>query len=360
MSELFKRLLGSDAVEANDRLRRLSRRWRTNLELETLGARNLLSANPVFLNGGQLVIKGTSAGDDVQVTAVGSQVKVDFNGTNFLFNAGSVSSIKFNGKSGDDFFENDTAIRAVARGGVGDDVLLGGAAADQLFGEDGDDTCSGGGDDDLVDGGSGNDDLNGDDGDDDVNGGSGRDDCSGGLGDDTIDGNGGDDDLAGGVGDDVLNGGGGDDTLHGGLGSDDCSGGNGHDISDDDPDDIADDCEGADLEIEYAALLTGTSGAHGEAEFSSEPDDGSTEFEFELEIEDAAPNTTFDVFANGTLIGQVTTDASGEAEFESGDPALLSGLGDGSLIEVKDAGGAVVVQGTLAVNSNGDDGGGDD
>lgn len=388
MFRLFQRILAGGSVEANDRLRRLSRRWQARLDLESLGARNMLSANPVFLNGSLLVIKGTSAADDVTVTTAGGQVTVDYNGTDFSFNAASVSGMKFKGKDGGDTFENDTGIAAVARGGSGDDQLIGGTAADLIFGEDGADDCSGGGgddsidggigddtidggsgaddciggddddllvggaDDDLLDGGSGDDDLSGDDGNDDCRGGDGLDDVSGGIGDDTLRGNSGDDDCSGGVGDDDMRGGSGDDTVHGGMGADDCRGGSGDDVSDNDPEDVNDDCEGDDNEQELGAALTGTT-AHGEAQFSNGLDDGQPDVEFEVEIEDAAANTTYDVFADGNLVGHVTTDATGEGEFQTEDPALLTGVGEGSLIEVKDGTGSVLVQGTLA--AGGDD-----
>jgi hypothetical protein len=97
---------------------------------------------------------------------------------------------------------------------------------------------------------------------------------------------------------------------------------------------------------------SGASGASGEAEFSTETEDGQTEVEFEVEIEDAAANTTYDVFADDVLIGQVTTDDEGEGEFETEDPALLTSLAEGSLISVQDSTGVVLLEGTLVLGDD--------
>jgi Ca2+-binding RTX toxin-like protein len=91
-------------------------------------------------------------------------------------------------------------------------VLIGGAAADSLHGEDGHDTLYGDGGHDLLHGAAGNDML------------------FGGSGNDTLTGSDGNDLLEGEQGDDVLDGGTGDDTLTGGLGMDVMTGGHGKDL----------------------------------------------------------------------------------------------------------------------------------
>ena len=178
----------------------------------------------------------------------------------------------------------DQSESLIAYGGEGNDVIIGGSAADKLFGEDGDDVLIGyEGDDELtggsgndilrgiegnnvIDGGDGDDFLSGGDGNDTINGGFGNDQITtgsgnddvhggdgndfinadaeylytsfegdksidGGAGNDRIGGGSGNDSLTGGLGDDILKGGDGDDTLIGGLGDDTISTGSGNDIA---------------------------------------------------------------------------------------------------------------------------------
>jgi hypothetical protein len=377
LKRLFKR--------PNERKFPIRKRWRARLEVEGLGTRALPS---VFLNGSQLVIEGSDAPDTAEVSIVGSQVRVEFNGNESLFDGASVASILFDGQGGDDIFENNTPLPATAFGGLGDDSLVGGSNDDLLLGEDGDDSLHGGDGDDELRGGNGNDDGFGDAGDDSVRGGTGfdelhggddddtvrggqdddletgddghdlvrggrgADDLSGGIGDDTVRGGADDDDCRGGTGDDELHGGGGDDSLDGGFGSDDLDGGEGRDSGDDDPEDSDNDCEDETPEIVYFSDLTGSTPAHGKVEFSTHPEDMGDELEFELEFEDAAAGQTFDVFADGALLTQVTTDSFGSVEFETDDPSAISGLHDGSVIEVKDALGNLILTGTLQLSSD--------
>ncbi|MCI4660960.1 MAG: hypothetical protein MRY63_03945 [Neomegalonema sp.] len=105
-------------------------------------------------------------------------------------------------------------------GGTGDDRLAGRADHDQLFGEDGDDLLIGQRGEDLLEGGAGNDRLNG---------GNGADRLFAGEGNDTLNGGAQDDLIAGGSGDDLLLGGNGDDRLIGGLGNDIMNGAAGRD-----------------------------------------------------------------------------------------------------------------------------------
>ncbi|MCB1489988.1 MAG: hypothetical protein KDJ88_21335 [Bauldia sp.] len=119
-----------------------------------------------------------------------------------------------------------------------DDSVVGGNAADTLFGQGGDDilvgkkgadALYGGAGDDTLRGGRGDDVLFGSDGNDLLHGGRGRDYLDGGSGDDILRGGRGKDHLDGGAGDDVLRGGRGDDTLIGGPGDDILKGGKGKD-----------------------------------------------------------------------------------------------------------------------------------
>ncbi|MGF1639954.1 MAG: Calx-beta domain-containing protein [Rhodospirillales bacterium] len=121
------------------------------------------------LNGGNNIIFGTDAGNDI----------LDFSGL-------AMSNVtRIDGLGGDD----------VIRGGELADRIHGGAGNDQLFGNGGND---------ILEGGAGNDTLYGGEGNDILNGGGGDDHIDGGPGDDTLIASGGFDTLLGGAGDDVL------------------------------------------------------------------------------------------------------------------------------------------------------------
>ena len=141
----------------------------------------------------------------------------------------------------------DQSESLLAYGGEGNDVIIGGSAADKLFGEDGDDVLIGYEGDDELTGGSGNDILRGREGNDAIYGGDGDDYLSGGSGNDTLIGNLGSDEISTGSGDDVARGGDGDDfinsdvdtfyisgngskTLYGDAGNDKIGGGSGDDL----------------------------------------------------------------------------------------------------------------------------------
>jgi len=156
------------------------------------------------------------------------------------------------GAANDDMYGNDVANRLEGRSGHddifgydGNDTLIGGEGNDHLYGRaptggtDGADSLDGGGGNDYLQGNAGNDTLDGGDGSDRLNGGanddlifggSGNDTTNGNLGNDSLTGGAGNDSLRGGQGSDSLSGGDGDDILSGDLGADTLTGGLGSDI----------------------------------------------------------------------------------------------------------------------------------
>jgi Ca2+-binding RTX toxin-like protein len=114
-------------------------------------------------------------------------------------------------------------------GGDGNDNLQGGAGSDTLHGDAGDDTLSGGSENDTLSGGIGADQIDGGDGDDILTGGDGGDTVIGGFGNDSMNGNAGTDTLTGGDGNDTMNGGDDADQMHGGIGNDQVRGDGGND-----------------------------------------------------------------------------------------------------------------------------------
>jgi hypothetical protein len=98
-------------------------------------------------------------------------------------------------------------------------------------------------------------------------------------------------------------------------------------------------------EVHLFAMLTGTTGATGVAVFSSEGN------KLEVEITGAAANTTYNITIDNTTVGQVTTDASGQAEFHAAGGTLT--VNAGSAISVADTTGTAILQGTFAAASCG-------
>lgn len=177
---------------------------------------------------GELLINGTTGDDSVKVQTSSGQVTVivsvpnaagGFNLTYTSFDPKRVSAIHFRGFDGNDFFQNDSAVKCIAEGHAGNDTLIGGGGADVIWGGVGDDYMLGQGGDDALDGGLGNDILWG---------GAGNDSMSGGDGHDFMGGNSGNDVMNGGAGDDTLLGQEGDDVLHGNDGADWVDGGSGN------------------------------------------------------------------------------------------------------------------------------------
>ncbi|MDA0809310.1 MAG: CAP domain-containing protein [Planctomycetota bacterium] len=127
-----------------------------------------LPATTIVINGGDLA-------DSISVTSLDSS----FTG-----------EIVINGNAGNDSIDvSAVSLATTLTGGLGDDLLIGGAAADFLNGGSGDDTAAGNAGNDTINGGSGRDSLDGGEGDDTVSGqGSSGDVLTGGSGNDRVDG----------------------------------------------------------------------------------------------------------------------------------------------------------------------------
>jgi hypothetical protein len=149
------------------RSRQTAARAIASATLERLEDRRLL-ATSVTLTDGDLIVAGTSRDDEVEffLNHDGTKVKVDLNGERFSFDVADVDRIVCTVKGGDDSVEMsdkngvlDLALKA--RGGAGNDTLVGGELADKLFGELGDDLLQGRGGIDRLLGEAGNDLLDG-------------------------------------------------------------------------------------------------------------------------------------------------------------------------------------------------------
>ena len=219
-----------------------------NLNVEPLEERLNLSGS-VFLDGADLIIRGTTLDDVISVVRVEGELGVTINEFDHgLFSPTGKIDVKM--FAGDDSLsiqlgiQNDTFISA----GQGDDVVWGGSGKDMIYGNAGNDVLNGRwGKDVLVGaegrdilrgslgfdtlrGGGGQDKLYGGEGNDNLQGGDGADLLFGQEGRDTLRGGSGNDNLQGGAGDDLLlDGGFGADSIYGGAGADLLEGGSGND-----------------------------------------------------------------------------------------------------------------------------------
>ena len=184
------------------------------------GAANIGDKFVVRANGSRLRFKRNNG--EPFLLDIGAIHTLDVNGlggndTMRVLNLSAVAKLRIidlDGGDGDDRLDSralSANIRFFARGGDGNDVLLGSNGVDILLGGRGDDF------------------IHGRDGNDTAIGGDGNDTILGRGGDDVIVGNNGDDRLSGGDGDDRLFGGDGDDTLNGNAGTDHLNGGPGTD-----------------------------------------------------------------------------------------------------------------------------------
>ena len=188
--------------------------------LECLEERSLLAAHlTASLSGGLLRIEGTARADTIVVREIHNHISVD--GIDIKVGgreqasvaAASVRRITIYGNGGNDrIFLNSEATHGqqplrmpvAVWGGAGNDLIVGGAGAEQLHGGNGNDTIYAGSGTDLLDGGNGNDILVGGRGTDILNAGSGNDRLYAGSGNDTLDGGVGRNLFVGGRGTDVF------------------------------------------------------------------------------------------------------------------------------------------------------------
>lgn len=151
--------------------------------------------------------QASTDGRSINVTDFFTAASGGLNSVGYHYNATAVST-------GDDFINRSTATTVVALADTGgDDIFLGGSAADQLQGGLGWDWLSGAGGGDTLRGGAGNDIVLGGEGADYLYGDADIDYLAGGAGNDSLYGGAGADTLIGGAGVDILSGDDGDDVL---------------------------------------------------------------------------------------------------------------------------------------------------
>lgn len=143
---------------------------------------------------------------------------------------GRAADDQIEGGDGDDLLSGGSGDDRVA-GGRGADTIDGGRDRDFITGDEGGDSVRGGKDDDNVSGGDGDDSVYGDAGDDNVDGDEGNDTSYGGAGDDNLFASDNDDLLYGGADEDVVEGGEGNDTMFGGADDDELIGDEGADVN---------------------------------------------------------------------------------------------------------------------------------
>ena len=138
--------------------------------VEGLESRQLMSGTIALVPAtGTLHVLGTAGDDRAAVvrdnrgtaTTVDDLLHVRLahagHGHSATFLASRVKLIVFKGYAGNDTFQNATNISSIQDGGAGNDTLVGGSAADRIFGRDGNDKLFGLGARDRLEGGNGND-----------------------------------------------------------------------------------------------------------------------------------------------------------------------------------------------------------
>jgi Ca2+-binding RTX toxin-like protein len=213
--------------------------------IDILEQRQLLSVPVVE---GQLVIDGTSRADVIATRIVGQKLWIYYNGKITKRSLAGISSIKIDGKDGNDFITHSAgSIPCFLLGGEGNDILSGGLGNDTLDGGSGFDRLHGQSGNDLLDGGKGNDVLSGGAGADTVtyatrvnpvtvnlviNAGGEEDEDDQLSTIENITGGAGNDSLTGDNDENLINGGDGDDTITGNGGGDQLNGDDGDDFID--------------------------------------------------------------------------------------------------------------------------------
>ena len=341
------------------------------------GRGNPHQGDPIEIVGGVLTIAGTSKGDRIVLSSDGTNVTATINKQTSTFLLSDLASISIDGGKGNDRIDIASSITgsATITGGAGNDRIHGGGGADTITGDAGNDWLWGGDGDDLLDAGAGNDHLFGELGSDQLLAGAGNDALDGGEGNDILDGGAGHDQLRGGLGDDQLFGGAGkdliygndgndfldggddkdhllggngDDTLAGGAGNDQLDGGAGTNLLDggEGTDKLKNGTE-VDLGAALAATLVSPTAGTGTASFAFTTAEGAAEFELQASVTGAAASTLLPVSINGTSVGTLLTDASGNGSVvfstnpNQPDEVLLTGVSivEGSTISVGDLSG---------------------
>jgi hemolysin type calcium-binding protein len=316
------------------------------------GNPNLSSAEDcIVLTGDALAVTGGKRNDRIVVSSDGTTLTVTCNKQTETFDLAMtpVASITITGGAGNDRITvaEEVTGSATINGGAGNDRIIGGGGADTVTGDAGNDWLWGGGGDDDLNAGAGNDHLFGQAGDDDLfagagndaldggedddilHGEAGHDRARGGAGDDQLFGEGNKDQLFGDAGDDFLDGGDDKDHLFGGEGDDILAGGAGNDHLDGGAGtNLLDGGAGTDKEVNgtpinlsqvLSATLTSASvvTASGTATFGFTTADGAPEFELNLTVTGYTASSLLNVTVNGTIVGQISTDASGNGTFEA-------------------------------------------
>ncbi len=137
---------------------------RGRLAVQRLESRKLMAAD-IGLSDAVLSIQGSDVDDIAEVYVDSDRVQVTISSYDDAgqklcekseeFALDEIGRIIFSGGDGDDLLVNDSSIPVIARGGNGDDMLLGGTGDDVLIGGTGDDVILGGGGNDMVLGGPG-------------------------------------------------------------------------------------------------------------------------------------------------------------------------------------------------------------
>jgi Ca2+-binding RTX toxin-like protein len=151
--------------------------------IEALDARVLFSSS---LSIETLTVTGTPGADLIVVAQTKDQIIANDNGAIARYALVSVGRIDIDGGDGNDRIICNVHLPTRVQGGAGNDLIVGGSAADILFGNAGNDIIIGRGGGDFIHGGPGINRLAGGDGDDTFNA-FGRDDrVDGGAGSDTL------------------------------------------------------------------------------------------------------------------------------------------------------------------------------
>lgn len=200
---------------------------------DTFDASNQVVAATINLNAGSFssigIRTGGSAARQNIAIAYGAVIENAKGGTGNDSIIGNAEANVLEGNNGADTISG-AAGRDELHGGAGGDLLFGNQGEDTLFGDAGDDRLYGGVDNDSLVGGDGADQLNGDNGADVLAGNRGADTLFGNAGADTLFGGADGDLMYGGRDDDRLFGDAGADTLVGGLGADTLTGGGDGDL----------------------------------------------------------------------------------------------------------------------------------